>query len=317
MTVLAPAEFGPKPTQIDNANHTASPDKWWQESILFTWTDVEKRTGGEIRFGMHANQGVANLYSWTLFNGEMVDRRLVTEQSLPQGELSNATIAGACLRTIEPLMEFAISLSHDDLELELKWRNFRHPLTMGFNVGGATIANGHYNAMGEATGFARYRGQELAIHGYGFSDHSWGVRKSHLPASRSLFCVFDADFYLMAIPISTGTARTMVGYSYKDGLLGRLNATSEMGYCFRDDWITPASCNAKLFDEHGRGCSIWRVRRSASRAASRWGMASSSPRHLRVSSAMGGPAQEYWNRHNLRGRRPLSRFLASQTTVGG
>ncbi|WP_176594688.1 hypothetical protein [Sphingobium sp. EM0848] len=252
MAVIPAADFDTPPTVADNANHPPVDDKWWQESGLFTFASAADRFGCWIRFGAHANQGVANLYSWTMIGDEMADRRMMVDQPLPPGDLLEATIAGASVTTIEPLMRYGLTLDTDELQLRLEWRNFRHPLSMSFNVGGATIAKGHYNAMGRATGTGVWRGREFPIDAAGFSDHSWGARRKHLPASRSLFCVFDEDFYITAIPVSTGPARSMVGYVYKDGVLGRLQSESKMGYSFRDDWITPAGCEAELIDDKGR-----------------------------------------------------------------
>jgi hypothetical protein len=252
MTLLDAAQFGAEPLPLDNRNHTPTNDKWWQESVLFTWGDAACSFGGEIRLGIHPNQGAANLYAWVMLNGEMIVRRFFVDLPLPPGDLLDTSLAAVIVRTIVPLSRYRLCLRLDGLTLELVWRNFHHPLSMSFNLGGATIANGHYNAMGELKGIGSYRGQEIEVNSVGFSDHSWGVRKSHLPASRSLFCVFGEDFYITAIPISTGAARAMVGYVMKDGLLGRLSSQSEMGYSFRDDWLTPAGCNADLIDEDGR-----------------------------------------------------------------
>lgn len=160
------------------------------------------------------------------------------------------------MTTIEPLIRYALSIETGDVALDLEWRNFRHPLTMSFNAGGATLAKGHYNAMGEASGTLRWKGRSIPIRAGGFSDHSWGVRRQHLPASRSFFCVFDPDFYAMAIPISTGTTRAVVGYVFADGKLGRLESETALGYRFREDWVSPAGCDARLIDEHGREFAI-------------------------------------------------------------
>ena len=252
MELLPPAEFGAPPSESDNDNHAiADSSKWWQESSLFTWGDARTGHAGEIRIGVHANMGVSNLYTWTVVDQQMADHRLVIDQPMPAAVL-NGSVAGAEVKTLKPLMEYALRLEKDDLSIEATWRNFRHPLSMGYNVGGATIAKGHYNAMGEIKGVGRYRGREFIIDAVGFSDHSWGVRRNHLPASRSLFCVFHKDFYIMAIPVCSGTARSMVGYVYKDGVLGHLLTESEMGYSFRDDWVTPAGCDATLRDDQGR-----------------------------------------------------------------
>lgn len=252
MAIIPAAGFDTPPTPADNGNHPPVDDKWWQESALFTFASAPDRFGCWIRFGAHVNQGVANLYSWTMIGEEFADRRMAVDQPLPPGDLLDGAIAGATVTTIEPLMRYALTLDTDDLQLRLEWRNFRHPLSMGYNVGGATIAKGHYNAMGRATGTAVWRGREYPVDAMGFSDHSWGVRRAHLPASRSLFCVFDEDFTITAIPISTGPARSMVGYVWRDGVLGRLQSESKMGYSFRDDWITPAGCEAELIDDKGR-----------------------------------------------------------------
>lgn len=251
MRIIPAADFDAPPATADNGNHSPIDDKWWQESALFTFANARDRLGCWIRFGTHANQGVANLYSWTMLGDEMINRRMVIDQPLPPAVL-DGSIAGARVKTLEPLMRYAITLETDDLHMRLEWRNFRHPLSMSYNVGGATIAKGHYNAMGRATGTGIWRGREFPIDCVGFSDHSWGVRRQHLPASRSLFCVFDEDFYITAIPVSTGTARSMVGYVFKDGVLGRLGSECRMGYGFRDDWVTPAGCEAELFDDKGR-----------------------------------------------------------------
>lgn len=255
LELLEPARFGEPPTPADNDMHPAEPHEWWQESALFTYGDAERGFGGEIRCGVQANRGEATLYSWTVVDGEMVDRRFVTGQQPPASVL-DGSVAGATVRTVVPLSEYAIELEQGDLSLDVRWRNFDHPVSMGFNVGGASIANGHYNAMGELTGRGRYRGTAFDVHAFGFSDHSWGVRRRHLPASRSLFCVFGPDFSICAIPISTGSARTMVGYVRHGGKLGRLMVESEMGYSFRDDWVTPAGCDARLVDDLGRTFTV-------------------------------------------------------------
>jgi hypothetical protein len=201
---------------------------------------------------MHPNQGVSNLYTWTVLGDEMVDRRMAIDQPLPAGDIVEAKIAGATITTLEPLMSYAITVETEDLQFEVTWRNFRHPVSTSYNVGGASVAKGHYNALGTAIGRGVYRGREFEINAAGFNDHSWGVRRKHLPASRSLFAVFGEDLAVMAIPVSTGAARTMVGYAYRDGVLGRLMTESEMGYSFRDDWITPSGCEARLIDDKGR-----------------------------------------------------------------
>lgn len=246
------AEFGPPPSLDDNWNHPVLDDIWWQESVVFSFTDVERQIGSWVRFGMHPNQGASNIYTWTVLGDDLLDHRMLIGQPLPPRDILQAQIGGATISTIEPLKRYAININTDDMQLDVAFRIFHHPVTTTYNVGGATVAKGHYDATGEAIGTLTYRGRAIPVRAVGFTDHSWGVRRQHLPASRVLWAIFDEDFYIVAIPVSTGLTRTMIGYAYKDGVLGRLMTESEMGYSFREDWITPSGCNARLVDDKGR-----------------------------------------------------------------
>src|SRR5437867_3884013 len=78
--------------------------------------------------------------------------------------------------------------------------------------------------------------------------------KNNSRGSRFVVAVFDPEFFLLAMPILGDDDRTtMLGYVANGGKLRRLTNDFEMGYSFRDDWITRHSCDARLFDEDGRG----------------------------------------------------------------
>ena len=100
------------------------------------------------------------------------------------------------------------------------------PIHMSYDVAGATVAQGHYNTIGRAVGELRCGGRTVEINADGFCDHSWGVRRSHLPGSRWLVAVFDPTFFIMAIPILTDQGRHMVGYVMDGGVLGALAESS-------------------------------------------------------------------------------------------
>ena len=182
----------------------------------------------------------------------MIYRRMFVDQPLPASDLLDSTIAVASVSTLNPLMSYKIGLTDGELQLNLTWTSFDWPRTMGFNVGGATIAAGHYNMMGRIDGEVTFKGRSVPVNAAGFSDHSWGVRRQHLPASRCLFAAFDADFYIMAIAVLTQTDRRMIGYAWADGRLGMVGDDSQLGYAIAEDWFTVAGCDAHLIDEHGR-----------------------------------------------------------------
>ena len=210
--------------------------------------------GGEYRFGLHHNRGVANVYTWTSVDGEIVDRRVAHDLPLPETPLLESNLAGVTFETIEPLTKYRIRMCHGELTADFVWTAFMPPVAMSLNHAGAKMAAGHYNTIGRAIGAGTYKGHAFTINGDGFHDHSWGRRKEQLPGSRFCVAVFDPEFFFLAMPVLGDDDRTtMLGYVAADGRLRRLANDYEMGYTMRDDWITPASCDARLFDEDGRG----------------------------------------------------------------
>jgi hypothetical protein len=242
------------PEPKDAFNHPFPEDPWWQESAVFTWSDPKNGLGGEYRFAFHPYRELANLYSWSIFGGEIVDKRLERDLEIPDGDLLQMTLADLSVETVEPLHEYRIVMNGESLQIDLTWRSFMEPTTMTLNHAGATLATGHYNCLGRATGKGSFRGSAFEIRGDGFHDHSWGRRKEQLPGSRWIVAVFDPGFYIMAMPVlGSDRSSVMLGYVCEGGKLRRLVGDVEMGYSFRDDWITPAACDARLFDEDGRG----------------------------------------------------------------
>ena len=169
----------------------------------------------------------------------------------------NTTTAGATVRTVNPLMEYDLLFGTPDVGLRFRWTNFHWPESVKLNVGSSTLAAGHYNMMGEARGEVTIGGRTTEFCGAGFSDHSWGVRRRHLPASRSYFAVFDPEFYLASMPVLTEAGeQRMLGYVRHGGKIGRIGTDSRLGYSLADDWISVTAADSHFFDEHDRGFHI-------------------------------------------------------------
>jgi hypothetical protein len=242
-----------EPDPADYGRHNPDDDPWWQESTLFTWSDPRRGLGAEYRLGIHPARGVANVYTWSIVDGEMIDRRLVRDLPVPDGIL-DIDVAGLRFRTVEPGRVYDVGLRTGGLATELRWTAFMSPTTMSIRHGSLSTGTGHYNTLGRAAGTLTWDGREYPIDGDGFHDHSWGRRKEPLPGSRWIVAVFDPEFYIMAMPILGSDAKSrMLGYICHGGQLRSLVGDVEMGYTMRDDWITPAACDARLFDEDGRG----------------------------------------------------------------
>jgi len=239
--------------EADNGNRPPTADEWWQESVLFNWSDPRKGLAGQYRLNIHPNRGCATLYTWTQCDGRMLDRRMITDLPLPGTDLTDASLGGLSIETLTALESYRIRLDVPEVRIDVEWTAFMPPIHMDFDIAGATVAQGHYNTLGRARGSLRHDGHEVEIDADGFADHSWGVRRTHLPGSRWLVAVFDPTFFVMAIPILTDQGRHMVGYVMDQGILGALTSDYDINMGFRDDWITPAGCEASLWDHNGRG----------------------------------------------------------------
>lgn len=239
-----------------HGNHTPDADEWFQESALFNFCDPRRGVGGEYRIGVHPNHGTGHLYTWTQLGGRMVDKRFVEDLDVPAGDVNNGELSGLTITTEIPFERYRLHLRRDGLEVDLVWQAFHPAIVLSFNVAGATVANGHYNCLGRATGRITEHGQSTEVEGDGFMDHSWGTRHKHLPGSRWIISVFDPETFVMALPLLAESGKAMAGYLAHDGKLTKLSHDFDVNMTMRDDWITPAACDARIFDEFGRGYAV-------------------------------------------------------------
>ena len=239
-----------------HGNHPPDDDEWFQESALFNFCDPRRGVGGEYRIGAHPNHGTGHLYTWTQLGGRMLDKRFVEDLDVPAGDVNSGELHGLTITAEVPFERYRLQLQKDNLRVDLVWEAFHPPIVLSFNVAGATVANGHYNALGRATGSITFDGETTQVSGDGFMDHSWGTRHKHLPGSRWIIAVFDPETFVMALPLLSERGRAMAGYLAYDGRLTKLDHDFDVNMTMRDDWITPAACDARLFDELGRGIAV-------------------------------------------------------------
>jgi hypothetical protein len=242
----------------DHGNHAPGDDDWWQESAFFNLCDPNAGVIGYYRIGRHPNLGVGNSYYWTTAQTlGLDDKQFMHGQPLPAGDVTNTTVAGLTIEAIRPMEEYRIVVNGHGYRVDVNWQPFFWPIMVHTAVkGGAGIANkgGHYNTLGRAVGHVEKDGQRVEIDAYGYLDHSWGVRKDHFPASKWIQAIADAENFLHVFVVSgvDGASRFSIGYACRDGKLRRLTDDFETGFTMRDDWVTPAACDARFVDEDGR-----------------------------------------------------------------
>jgi hypothetical protein len=190
MTTITPyagaftlADEGVHPVPEGNGN----PD--WSESFFFSFYDDEAGVGGAMRVGQELNNGTANCWygimsaeGWRyLHNGQdypITDADRTAEglgiswengsSHLVFDEQGIGTFTGRC----------------DDTAIDLRVENF-HPMSQMWPIGEAgvhhhveqTMAHGHFEGSGRATGTLTAHGQTYQIDALCHRDHSWGPRE--------------------------------------------------------------------------------------------------------------------------------------------
>lgn len=242
----------------DHGNHTPGEDDWWQESAFFSVCDPKAGVIGYYRIGRHPHLGVSNSYYWTTSQTMGLDeKQFMHGQPLVDGDVNNSTVAGLTVDAVRPMEEYQLTAVGEDYRLEANWQPYFWPIMVHTAIkGGGGIANkgGHYNALCKVTGFVEKGGERVAIDAYGFLDHSWGVRKSHFPASKWIQAFVDPQNFVQCFPVMSmdGASKFLIGYACRDGKLRQLTNDFDTGWMLRDDWITPGGCDARLVDEDGR-----------------------------------------------------------------
>jgi hypothetical protein len=239
----------------DHAMHAPGDADWFQESAFFNFCDPAAGVFSYNRIGVHPNLGVANAYSFTTAEPlDLASRIFDHAQPLPAGPVTDCRVGHVAFTTVEPMREYRIRVERDDVSIDVTWRPFFWPISAHSAVGGASFASGHYNAIGRAVGTIASSAGSVAIDAFGYTDHSWGERKNHFPASKWLLAVFDEGHFVQAFPVLgvDGASRFLIGYAARDGRLRKLTNDFATGFAIREDWLTPASCDATLTDEDGR-----------------------------------------------------------------
>ena len=243
------------PAQMeDHGNHEFTGSEWWQESALFAISDPAAGFIGYYRIGRHPYLKASNAYYWTSATGAGVnDRQFQWGQPTSNEDVNDTKVADLRFETLAPMESYRILIERSDYTLDVVFKPFFHPQMVHVAIGGASIAKGHFEGIGRAVGTLKTNGETTAIDAYGFMDRSWGERKSHIPASKWVFAVFDPQNFVHAFPVmSPAGTNHLIGYVCVDGKLRQLTDDFETGFQIREDWLTPAACDFRVNDEDGR-----------------------------------------------------------------
>lgn len=163
--------------QEDEGLHACGPDIDWQESVFLAWRDPVTGIGGDHRIGNELNRGVSNM--WCGVYTDAKNRFRLNAEGIALQRLENAYGLqcgpqrmfhdGRSLRFLLDTDDCRVDLEITDIPLSEHWLE---------NTGVMlTSQSNHYDIHCTVKGTARIADQSVAVSGYGWRDHSWGVRK--------------------------------------------------------------------------------------------------------------------------------------------
>ena len=174
----------------DEGLHPANADLDWQESAYLAWRDTGSELGGNHRIGNEVNRGTANL--WCGVYHADGSRFRHNGEDLTLEHLDGGLSAGP-QRLFHDGEQVRFVLEGDGCQLDLElvddesslhWANaaaFR-----GSQGASGEIFSNNFHVFCRVRGTATLGRHTAAIDGWGWRDHSWGVRKwDSFVASRS------------------------------------------------------------------------------------------------------------------------------------
>jgi hypothetical protein len=192
-----PAYFSVTPADEDL--HEIGPEPQWNESAFFHVVEEDGRSGLLFRIGRRVNEGFAEVTALQLRAG---GDALVGFQRAPISGHDRWRAGSLDFTRTDPAAGWAVcydgELSHlaDGADFAEPGRALRESAkvaavirltctdlvppyrttTDGTYHGGAAVAQDHYAGVARVTGTLALDGQPREVRGFGFRDHSWGVR---------------------------------------------------------------------------------------------------------------------------------------------
>lgn len=172
--------FGPD----DRCSHVASDDEFWQESAFLCWYDPVHRIGAVWRVGNEPNLqgGGAALWSNLLTPDHSIFHRTDRLRYSPSARSQTGLRAeDALVFEYDPgdVRRTHWTMRDKDASADIVAQDLHTPVAL-FPETGAIVkekqAKNHLECAVTVTGVAVLDGRRYDVQGYGYRDHSWGIR---------------------------------------------------------------------------------------------------------------------------------------------
>ncbi|MCC6215046.1 MAG: hypothetical protein IT376_09270 [Polyangiaceae bacterium] len=224
----------------DDARHEPGPERRWQESWYFNFSDPRSGLFGLLRTGLRPNEGRADALVLTVLDGRPhyvypgVGCRYTPGRS---DDVARGLRVGRLdLRAVEPLARWQLTLRGEDA-LDLDFRCVAPPYDYPGRGAGAegfasSMAARHFEQVGHVSGWLRLHGRTFELDGYGQRDKSWGVRDwTTLAGWDWVSAHFGPELALNVLEVREGAGSHAAGFVWVDGRVEAVRA-----HRLRWDW---------------------------------------------------------------------------------
>ncbi|MEO9327860.1 DUF7065 domain-containing protein [Gordonia aurantiaca] len=243
--------------RVHDRSHEPTGEESFQESWYLTFYDPHSGIGGNYHLGLQTPRGRADVWNWTVVDNKVGGHFESLTLPLPDADLSDLSLGGLDITTVEPLRSYDVTATYPDSDLTatVRYEAFTDPFAFGLDGNGVQIGSSHYESFGRVTGTLTTGGDKTDFTAWAFQDHSWGPRSwSSLRSHRWICATFGDDLFMSVAGFVTDTGSRVSGYVYDDGF--RAVDRVSFGMSVDDDGYSPTGCDARIWTADGRGYHV-------------------------------------------------------------
>lgn len=247
----------PTYTAADEDRHPAVPGDLWNESYYFNFVDAERGVGGYFRVGFRENAGETNVWCHLMRDGKPIYHRFRLNLPYSDTGLDGLAVDGISCELLVPTKTVRMRFDDRHLSVDLVWDGYAEVFEAHAGKDDAglptVLGSGHLLQSSEVTGTIRLGEEQIDVAGFGFRDHSWGIRDwqgvSQWVTATGQFGR-DRAFVLGRMQNLNRDRSDSFGYLY-DGkeTLDLVDVSPEIG--FHADGVLPTGGRIAVTDERG------------------------------------------------------------------
>jgi hypothetical protein len=226
-------------TEQDELEHPASDDWLWRESLYFNFHDVNGKVGGSSTIGILPNQNRVQGLATIFLKADQV--LFYHTETLPEtGNAGLCSVPGITYEMLTPLQKwrFAAAAHFSHIDPRQVVRGVRSPkitVPAGFDLTFDALSpayeflaqdmellsgrSRHFEQNGHIDGKVTIGDRTFAVTGFGFRDHSWGIRDlSRADHMVTIFAQFGPHFHMNAVWRASEERELATGYIVRHGV---------------------------------------------------------------------------------------------------